>query len=297
MQAMRILTIVIVMAVVAILVDWAVSVPPSCYQTVDVTETGSETLDCTPLQGPLLGWARPSAIRIGQFVGANAASVTALSATVLALLVLLLGWSVAGLKSGIRTQRIETQEALRLSGAAAAEAGRSVNAIEQALIASQRAFVFLRRFEVEVLRYPDRAIIVPVWENSGATPTKNMRSHVNWSLRKDSLGEEFHFPDFAGGESIGVLIGPRSTVNATALEISAEDLDEVIERRGHLYVWGWAEYNDVYLNTPRHRTEFCNEVIISRDVDRRVAVNFAVYKKHNSADDGAIKTPRQMAAG
>jgi hypothetical protein len=115
-------------------------------------------------------------------------------------------------------------------------------------------------------------------------------------LRKDVVTDDFDFPDFSGDHTIGMLIGPHSTVNALPLEIGAGDLEEVIARRGHLYVWGWAEYNDVFADTPRHRTEFCNEVVISRDPARVIAVNFAVYKKYNGADEDCVKVPAPVTA-
>jgi hypothetical protein len=56
-----------------------------------------------------------------------------------------------------------------------------------------------------------------------------------------------------------------------------------------LFVWGWAEYRDVFDGIPLHRTEFCNEVIVTEmgreEATGKVtfAVRFSIYGPHNSA--------------
>jgi hypothetical protein len=56
-----------------------------------------------------------------------------------------------------------------------------------------------------------------------------------------------------------------------------------------LFIWGWAEYSDVFKDTSLHRTEFCREVLItSMGKDEATgktsaAVRFVFYGPYNTA--------------
>lgn len=153
---------------------------------------------------------------------------------------------------------------------------------------AQRAFVFIKNFDVN-FQQVNQVIINPVWENSGDTPTKKMRNHVNWTYFVTDIPPDFDFPDITGEESTAVLIGPHATLNTSPLEINMQCIDNVAQGKGHLYIWGWAEYNDVFENTNRHRTEFCSEVLISKISETEISIRFRLYKLHNGADEECIK--------
>ncbi len=61
-------------------------------------------------------------------------------------------------------------------------------------------------------------------------------------------------------------------------------------RTGHrrLFLYGWAEYDDMVGGKLRHRTEFCNEVNVA-DMSKRedgqvtIAASFAQYGPYNRA--------------
>ena len=70
----------------------------------------------------------------------------------------------------------------------------------EALEAVQRAFVFLSLQSKDVapdILGADKSILEfpVVLENSGATPTKNLRYHVNRRLIQQPLPQDFDFPD------------------------------------------------------------------------------------------------------
>jgi hypothetical protein len=66
-----------------------------------------------------------------------------------------------------------------------------------------------------------------------------------------------------------------------------EELEAIIAGTQHLYVWGWAEYDDVFEGTPRHRTEFCHKWSVGGDPRNptRVSHRYAVHDKYNGADE------------
>ena len=56
------------------------------------------------------------------------------------------------------------------------------------------------------------------------------------------------------------------------------------------YVWGWAEYDDVFSGTSRHRTEFCFEVKATRDPHtNEIYVAFPMHKRFNAADWNTLR--------
>jgi hypothetical protein len=66
-------------------------------------------------------------------------------------------------------------------------------------------------------------------------------------------------------------------------------MEEARAGRLRLFMWGWAEYDDMFSHDKTHRSEFCREMVIT-DVTREggetisVAAIFRVYGKYNSAD-------------
>ena len=82
-----------------------------------------------------------------------------------------------------------------------AASDRTGRVVDEALIAAQRAYLFLREFRVNLVKNPlneeiQTCTIQPIWENTGATPTRNGRSHINWKFFERSIPSEFDFPDF-----------------------------------------------------------------------------------------------------
>jgi hypothetical protein len=59
---------------------------------------------------------------------------------------------------------------------------RLVLVVDEALLSAQRAYVCLREFRTNIVKNPlneeiQTCTIQPIWENTGATPTRGGRSH------------------------------------------------------------------------------------------------------------------------
>jgi hypothetical protein len=132
-------------------------------------------------------------------------------------------------------------------------------------------------------------VIIPKWENSGDTPTKNMLNYVSWGLFVKDIPAGFDFPDQGDEERIPILIPPHAIIYSGSLEFNKAQIDKVISGEKRLFLWGYAEYNDVFAGTNRHRTEFCNEVVISHVSENELALRFPLYRKHNGADQECMK--------
>ncbi len=135
--------------------------------------------------------------------------------------------------------------------------------------------------------------IYPVLVNSGNTPTKNMLLNANCDLFDSPLSDGFEFP--YASKDYPATIGIRGQITAKILWISDADLLAIQNRTKYFYIWGKAEYYDLFENTPMHTTTFCNQItsVLGNPLDPRdtrdhtrtsVSIAFEIYHKHNDAN-------------
>jgi len=130
------------------------------------------------------------------------------------------------------------------------------------------------------------------WENSGTTPTKNMIQHANWCVLYDALPKGYWFPDLGKGENTPLVLGPKAQVNSSSLIVDIAHVRAVQAHQMHLFLWGWATYDDIFPATDPHRTEFCYEVT---DISGTLTVNnpyrvtLTLCDEHNCADAECVK--------
>ena len=183
---------------------------------------------------------------------------------------------------------------------------RSAHIANQALVAAQRAYVVFKEFNVNVTRVPpldeiSHCTIQPVWENSGTTPTRNGRTYVNWRYFPGSIPSDFDFADFdemgnriLAYESYSALVmGPKSKSFSPAIAIDASTVRMVRELEGRVLIWGWAEYDDIFEDSTRHRTEFCYQMIVSGDPPNS-HIGFSQYRRFNGADEDCERKPTAL---
>ena len=190
--------------------------------------------------------------------------------------------------------------------AAIRAANRTADLVSEGLVSAQRAYVFLREFQVAVTKNPlndeiQTCAIQPIWENTGTTPTRNGRGHVNWKYFERSVPPEFDFADF---DEIGnkitsyddykpLIVGPRATALSPVISLEPSILRQVRDLQGKLLIWGWAEYDEVFEDAKRHRTEFAYLVVVSGSPASHVG--FSQYKLHNGVDADCTKQPTELA--
>ena len=181
---------------------------------------------------------------------------------------------------------------------------RTASLVNEGLISAQRPYVFLREFQVAVTKNPlndeiQTCAIQPIWENTGTTPTRNGRGHVNWKYFERSVPAEFDFADF---DEVGnritsyedykpLILGPRATALSPVISIEPSILRQVRDLQGKLLIWGWAEYDEVFADAKRHRTEFAYLVVVSGSPASHVG--FSQYKLHNGVDGDCSKQPTE----
>ena len=86
-----------------------------------------------------------------------------------------------------------------------------------------------------------------------------------------------------------LIVGPRSTALAPLLDIEPAILRQVRDLQGRVLVWGWAEYDEVFSDAKRHRTEFCYQLVVSGSPAAWSAS--ANTRLHNGVDEDCTKKP------
>jgi hypothetical protein len=171
----------------------------------------------------------------------------------------------------------------------------------EAMVETQRAFVLVRVLEVELVTFPYQsptAAIIDriagwrvgvVWENSGDTPTRDLVTHVSLKFFDSQIPDNYDFPDLPERNISNALIGPRGTIHSASFLISVQDAQRVKDGSQRAYMWGWAEYDDIFSNTKRHRTEFCYELLFIEPFPQRASFGHLMHRTHNGADDECLK--------
>lgn len=186
------------------------------------------------------------------------------------------------------------KESAAVAEKSATVAERSARVAEDALIAGQRAFMFIR--EIKTYLHQDAATgkfhwtIHPIWANSGNTPTRGLSINTTYRLLDEPLPKDYDFPE-SREDLIPTIAGPRSMVEALSGSISSDDLKAVKEGKKFFYIWGWAEYHDIFEGTKKRVTRFCNQ-LIEVDGDPASPINehnplqmmFGFHSENNYAD-------------
>jgi hypothetical protein len=243
----------------------------NCIQYNEATSTQENTKESAPdIIFPIYRKC------VGAFIETNHDGIIAAFTIVLAL-------STIWLWLSTKDAAVATQRAARVS--------------EDALTKLERAFVSFSTKTVALSDPITNVIhtyrITMEVKNSGHTPTKGYYSHASWDGFLGDIPKDFTYPDkgVSGEEpkpNVPGFIGPGENVSSGRLFIPIAFMEAA--RQGHirLYVWGWAEYDDVFVGTPPHRTEFCNEVVVTADPyvqGQEMPFGLRIAFPHIGADD------------
>jgi hypothetical protein len=192
-----------------------------------------------------------------------------------------------------------TRKGIEVSGQSLDVAKEANQINRESFVSAQRAFVTFRGAEA-VARMVDPVTnkatdveLATIWENSGATPTKNMRINVNCVPRSDPLPKHFDFPDVGEPEDRPVVIGPKAMMVTSPCKVPISLLGAIQQGQMHLYFWGWVRYSDIFIATPQHVTLFCIEMTDIKissgndlsDPSINILVTPAMCAEHNCTDD------------
>jgi hypothetical protein len=175
---------------------------------------------------------------------------------------------------------------------------KQVTAVRDAMVSTQRAFVFCQRITSDWVAEKETEqlvawIFTPIWKNSGTTPTKAAKATINtWvGVHAGPLPADFQFPDYSKPPG-QTMIGPGAEMHGSSLHIPIETLQKMRAGEGHAYIWGWFEYNDIFRKTLRHRTEFCMEIEVSGNpIYKEGGFKYRVHGPFNGFDYDCYRRP------
>jgi hypothetical protein len=191
---------------------------------------------------------------------------------------------------------------------AANAAKKSADAAEASLKELQRASISFKEIDfapiflpTSVINEPDRWKCTPRMENNGSTRAKNLRVYGNWAIKDEPV--DFYAIDL---DSLGAAnnpldgepatLGPRGILGIQPTSIPSGTLTQTqaaISKK-YIYTWGWADYDDIFPNTRRHRTEFCVQIecLASASKEDPSIFSFHAVGPHNGQDEECSRNPK-----
>ena len=161
----------------------------------------------------------------------------------------------------------------------------------EALISVQRAFVSFKTIKAVGIKDNNERItdwrFSIIWENTGATPTRFLRQHVNMYGPVKLLPSNFSFSDRGPSENRIALIAAKATTSVNFPPVPLVSLSKIKKGEYHLYFWGWASYRDIFEDSKAHLTKFCYELTeVSEDIlkGKKGKFNFSICSTHNCID-------------
>jgi hypothetical protein len=133
-------------------------------------------------------------------------------------------------------------------------------------------------------------------ENNGNTPTKDLVFYINYYRVRDLMSNHYHFPDTNDVIKYPAIGAPRSIIRVPEKIYTIAELAEFQNHERYLYIYGRAEYNDRFKNTPPHRTLFCFQLSNISGPDLRnlhpapgvietIGIDWPAWSRHNCTDD------------
>lgn len=168
----------------------------------------------------------------------------------------------------------------------------------QAIVSIERPFVVLKTIEWKPFgtKEPNEITywkFIPHWENCGNTPTKRMTNYINRGYYPATMEDRLDFSDAGDGLPGRAMIGPKGIMHGNHRDIPVDLLARAKAGQGSVFIWGWADYDDVFESTPRHRTEFCFQIIITGDpVSEKCQFFFKQHRPFNGLDDECLRKPK-----
>lgn len=189
------------------------------------------------------------------------------------------------------TQAVSTVLAALATAWAAVKAGDAANAAQLSARVAQRALTDLERpfvttSSLNVAYEADKKVLRAgvSWRNGGNTPAKKCFCYFSIASFFPGELDEFDFRDMKGAPPTKLFVGPGAVINSTTVDLPEASMIMAASGAKTIAMWGWIEYDDIFQDTPRHRTEFCSLIRVTVPFHKMPIVPL-VYKDHNGMDD------------
>lgn len=130
----------------------------------------------------------------------------------------------------------------------------------------------------------------PIWKNVGQTPARNVQWSTSYEL--GVVDNVFTFP--------GRRYDTTTTLGTEAItrdvSVAIVDAENIFQRGdGPITVYGSIEYNDIFIGTTLHRTEFHIYVDTTSASEAEPKCQIYTGERHNGADSDCLLPPGQSA--
>jgi hypothetical protein len=236
--------------------------------------------------------------QLGEITAASASHSLALTYATIGLIVV-----SASLWIMVFLQARDLKAAVRAVQESAAGARSAAEATQRALVLTQRATVIAGEPRAVWLRdASDRLVgcrLLVTWHNVGPTPTRNMIAAVAGQASDRPPPRTNSVPKTDARQQPTAL-GPNAAINSAYVNLPIGLVADILARRAYYLFAGWAEYNDVFDHTPRHRVEFCYWVEFEGEPEAdKIETRFHIHGQHNrhcesegaGAANGATRPP------
>jgi hypothetical protein len=84
---------------------------------------------------------------------------------------------------------------------------------------------------------------------------------------------------------VTVVVAPKASIRLSDFRISFGTLERIQRGETTGYMWGWVEYDDVFDDTPRRRTEYCFRIARVTPPISNVTIEWRAHHQHNGMDE------------
>jgi hypothetical protein len=182
-------------------------------------------------------------------------------------------------------QARDLKTAVRAVQESAAGARSAAEATQRSLMLTQRATVIVGEPRAVWLRDANERLVgcrlLVSWHNVGPTPTRNMIAAVAGQSTERPPPRTSAVPR-ADGRQQPAIVGPNAAINSAYVNLPIGLVADILGRKAYYLFAGWAEYNDVFDHTPRHRVEFCYWVEFDGEpAGDKLEARFHLHGTHN----------------
>lgn len=151
---------------------------------------------------------------------------------------------------------------------------------EEQHVRSNRAFAYLARFDHYLLA--DGGLrVVPIFKNSGLSPTRNALISIDSREIGGDLPSDF---DYAISTVATVaFIGPGAKVAGQSFTVGSDVVARVLAGQSNYFIWGNITYRDIFKRTEPHATEFCFRMTVI-NANGGYFFGFSPYGGRNRSD-------------
>jgi hypothetical protein len=174
-----------------------------------------------------------------------------------------------------------------------AAARKGVELMQRALVVTQRATVIAGEPKAVWLRDAGGRLVgcrlLVAWHNVGNTPTRDMVAAVAGQAADKPPSQTSALPD-ANVRRQPAIVGPNAVINSAYVNLPIGLVADILHHRAYYLFAGWAEYNDVFDGSPRHRVEFCYWLEFDGDLEaQRLDARFHVHGRHNRHGEADVQ--------